>query len=70
MDFASLYIEHELKAVMKLKLKFFEWFEAMLQIIVTKHNEKALKKMEGRGIEESCPAVQEEDTHDLIQFMA
>jgi len=39
-DFAELYIQYELKAVMKIKLRFFEWFEMMLKSIVERNTNR------------------------------
>jgi len=36
-DFPQLYIDYELKAVMKIKLRFFDWFESMLKMIVERN---------------------------------
>jgi hypothetical protein len=33
-------VEIELKAVMKIKLKFFDWFETMLRSIVLRQSKK------------------------------
>ncbi len=39
-NFARLYVEYELKAVMKVKLHFFDWFEEMLRGIVERSNNR------------------------------
>ena len=43
-DFARMYTECEVKAVMKIKLRFFAWFEEALKDIVQRHAKKAFKK--------------------------
>ena len=43
-DFAQLYVQFELNAVMKIKLRFFEWFETMIKTVVLKNNQRFLKK--------------------------
>ena len=43
-DFAQLYVQFELKAVMKIKLRLFEWFETMIKTVVLKNNQRFLKK--------------------------
>ena len=43
-DFAQLYLEYELKAVTKIKLQFFDWFEEMLKKIVERNLNRAQKK--------------------------
>jgi phage regulator Rha-like protein len=43
-DFAKLFVEYELKAVMKIKLQFFDWFEEMLKTIVERNNNRISKK--------------------------
>ena len=45
-DFAQLFAETEFEAVMKIKLKFFEWFKQALLLIVNRHSQKSLKKVE------------------------
>ena len=42
-NFAELYVQIELKAVMKVKLLFFKWFEDLIRNIL-KNNQKFLKK--------------------------
>lgn len=43
-DFPQLYINYELKAVMKIKLRFFDWFESMLKTIVERNTTRLQKK--------------------------
>ena len=43
-DFPQLYVEYELKAVMKIKLRFFDWFESMLKTIVERNANRLQKK--------------------------
>jgi hypothetical protein len=43
-DFAKLFAETELQAVMKIKLKFFDWFEKNLLNIAEKNIKKYSKK--------------------------
>lgn len=43
-DFPQLYIDYELKAVMKIKLRFFDWFESMLKTIVERNTLRLQKK--------------------------
>jgi hypothetical protein len=43
-DFAKLYIEYEMKAVMKIKLQFFDWFEDMLKTIIERSTNRTCKK--------------------------
>ena len=43
-DFPQLYIDFELKAVMKIKLRFFDWFESMLKMIVERNTTRLQKK--------------------------
>jgi hypothetical protein len=43
-DFAELFTETELQAVMKIKLKFFDWFEKNLLNIAEKNIKKYSKK--------------------------
>ena len=42
-SFPELYVKYEFKAVMKIKLEFFKWFEEMIKNIL-KNNQKYLKK--------------------------
>ena len=42
-NFGELYVQIELKAVMKVKLLFFKWFEDLIRNIL-KNNQKFLKK--------------------------
>lgn len=42
-NFSELYVEKEFKAVMKIKLQFFKWFEDLIKGII-KNNQKFLKK--------------------------
>ena len=41
-SFAELYVQYEFKAVMKIKLEFFKWFEEMIKNIL-KNNQKYLR---------------------------
>jgi hypothetical protein len=43
-DFPQLYIDYELKAVMKIKLRFFDWFESMLKTILERNITRLQKK--------------------------
>jgi len=43
-DFPQLYIDYELKAVMKIKLCFFDWFESMLKTILERNITRLQKK--------------------------
>lgn len=43
-DFAELFAETELQAVMKIKLKFFDWFEKNLLNIAERNIKKFSKK--------------------------
>lgn len=42
-NFAELFVQYELKAVMKIKLQFFKWFEDLIKSII-KNNQKFLRK--------------------------
>ena len=33
-NFAELFVKYELKAVMKIKLQFFKWFEDLIKSII------------------------------------
>jgi hypothetical protein len=56
---------------MKLKLQFFDWFEAMVKQILVRHDKRLQKKStlpieEDRDLLENGGAAQ---SHDLISFM-
>lgn len=46
-NFAELYVKQEFKAVMKIKLQFFKWFEDLIKNII-KNNQKFLRKEKRR----------------------
>ena len=43
-DFARLHTEYELQAVMKIKLRFFDWFEGTLKEFVKLHTSRLSTK--------------------------
>ncbi len=49
LNFSELYTEIEFKAVMKLKLTFFRWFEDLIKSIL-KNNQKFLKKQSKKSL--------------------
>ncbi len=40
-DFAQLFAETEFEAVMKVKLRFFEWFKQTLLLIANRNSKKS-----------------------------
>lgn len=42
-NFPELYVKYEFKAVLKIKLQFFKWFEDLIKSIL-KNNQKFLRK--------------------------
>lgn len=62
-SFPELYTQVELKAVMKIKLTFFRWFEDLIKSIL-KNNQKFLKKQQKKQETQSKKA--DDQSEDLI----
>ena len=59
-NFAELFVKHEFKAVMKIKMQFFKWFEDLNKNII-KNNQKFLRKEKRRQMF-SSKSQQEENS--------
>lgn len=46
-NFAELYVKYEFKAVIKIKMQFFRWFEDLIKSTI-KNNQKLLRKEKKR----------------------
>jgi hypothetical protein len=46
-NFAEEYVKKEFKAVMKIKMQFFKWFEDLIKVII-KNNQKFIRKEKRR----------------------
>ena len=71
-DFAQLYTEIEVKAVMKIKMRFFDWFESMVKVIIERNNSRVSnrRREEVKKLEESHTVPHEEPSQELGSFLA
>jgi hypothetical protein len=50
-----MYAETEFEAIMKIKLKFFDWFKQTLLMIVNRNNQKSSKKVDASVLDDAAP---------------
>lgn len=63
-----MYVEYELKAVMKIKLKFFAWFEDMVRMVIERNEKRMEKKKEQKAVTEQ--SLEEVPSHEIASFIA